>query len=79
MMSGGNSKSQSKIFLFLYSVVCRGASLKLHKFNDFSCGSVKVTEELFCIFSARSGKKSLTSQVYTIQIKLLIQVYFPCL
>lgn len=45
---------------------------KLHRFNDFSCGSVKVIEELICRFSARSGKINLTRQLYTTQIKLLI-------
>lgn len=55
---GGNGKSQYKIFLFLSSVACRITTKTLHRFNDFSCGSVKVIKELFCSFSERSGKKS---------------------
>lgn len=35
-------------------------------------------KELFHSFSAKSTKISFTSQLYTIQIKLLIQVHFSC-
>lgn len=66
---------------FAYSFLVWHAQVlqkKLHRFNDLSLGSVKVIKELFSSFSARLGRMGLTSQFYTTQIKLLIQMHFSC-